>query len=150
MNGDFRRALGFGLLMIAASAALPASAQVVPDGGTATTVTVDGSGRTTVGIAPAGAGDISRNSFTDFSVGTAGVDLDNRLVGARTILSEVTSANRSVISGAAASARHARAFHPGQSERNHRRWRPFHQYRRCDPECRHGGASKSRAGRRTW
>lgn len=99
MNSDFRRALGFGLSMVAALAASSASAQVVPDGGTATTVTVDGSGRTTVGIAPAGAGDISRNSFTDFSVGSAGVDLDNRLIGARTILSEVTSANRSVISG---------------------------------------------------
>ncbi len=99
MNGDFRRALGFGIAMIAACAASPASAQVVPDGGTATTVTVDGDGRIAVGIAPAGAGDISRNTFTDFSVSAAGVDLDNRLIGARTILSEVTSANRSVIGG---------------------------------------------------
>jgi len=99
MNSDFRRALGFGIAMIAACAASPASAQVVPDGGTATTVTVDGDGRIAVGIAPAGAGDISRNTFTDFSVSAAGVDLDNRLIGARTILSEVTSANRSVIGG---------------------------------------------------
>ncbi len=91
------------LLGLAVATAFPAStgqAQVVPDGDTATTVTIDGSGRPVVGIAPAGAGDISRNTFTDFSVGTVGVDLDNRLISARTILSEVTSANRSVITGA--------------------------------------------------
>ncbi|MCC5979361.1 MAG: filamentous hemagglutinin N-terminal domain-containing protein [Salinarimonas sp.] len=99
MSG-FARLAGFhGIVIVAALSVSAAQAQVVPDGGTATTVTIDGSGRPVVGIAPAGAGDISRNTFTDFSVGAVGVDLDNRLIGARTILSEVTSANRSVIGG---------------------------------------------------
>ena len=99
MSGFNRRAFGTAVVALTVLAATTATAQVVPDGGTATTVTVDGDGRTTVGIAPVGAGNISRNTFTDFSVSAAGVDLDNRLIGARTILSEVTSANRSVISG---------------------------------------------------
>ena len=91
-----------GTVMLAATFtySLPvAQAQVTPDGGTATGVTIAGDGRITVDIAPVGASQISRNTFTDFSVPLAGVDLNNTLIGARTILSEVTSANRSFING---------------------------------------------------
>jgi filamentous hemagglutinin family protein len=99
MSAGLRLCLRATVAIISMCAAVPGAAQVVPDGGTATSVTIDGDGRATIGIAPVGASDISRNTFTDFSVSAAGVDLDNRLIGARTILSEVTSANRSFIGG---------------------------------------------------
>lgn len=82
--------------------ALPALAQVVPDGGTSTAVGVDAaSGATMVQIAPVGntASAISHNTYTDFSVGRPGVDLDNRTVNARTILNEVTSSRLSRLDG---------------------------------------------------
>lgn len=72
---------------------------VIPDGTTATTATVGGSGRITVDIAPKSASGTSLNRYTDFNVPSAGVDLNNAVVGARTIINEVTSNNPSVIYG---------------------------------------------------
>ncbi|HSP26755.1 MAG TPA: filamentous hemagglutinin N-terminal domain-containing protein [Saliniramus sp.] len=91
-----RLALSIVLVIAGAGAA---HAQIAPDGGTATNVVVDGGGRFLVDIAPTGASGISRNTYESFSVPAAGVDLDNRVIGARTILNEVTSANRSFING---------------------------------------------------
>lgn len=72
---------------------------VVPDGGTATSVTLSATGQITVGIAPTGAGSISHNTYSDFSVPTSGVNLDNSVVSAGTILNEVTSAKITTIEG---------------------------------------------------
>lgn len=75
--------------------------QVIPDGGTATTVTSDPTnGAAIVQIAPvANQSAISHNTYSEFSVAPAGVDLDNRAVNARTILNEVTSSKISVLAG---------------------------------------------------
>lgn len=80
---------------------IAAQAQVIPDGASATGVTTDpASGRATVAIAPpTNASGISHNTYTSFSVDPAGVDLDNRSVGASTILNEVTSARVSHLNG---------------------------------------------------
>ena len=121
-----------------------AQAQVTPDGGTATGVAIAGDGRITVDIAPVGASQISRNTFTDFSVPRAGVDLNNTLIGARTILSEVTSTNRSFINGPVEIVGQRATFHPGQSQRHHRGWRTLHQYRWRDAECGDGCAGCGR------
>ncbi|WP_162932997.1 filamentous hemagglutinin N-terminal domain-containing protein [Roseovarius sp. EL26] len=71
---------------------------VVPDGGTATTLSPS-SGQITVNIAPADSSSISHNTYTKFSVPNAGVTLDNSVVGAGIILNEVTSANITTIEG---------------------------------------------------
>lgn len=71
---------------------------MVADGGTATSVSVGASGRVTVGIAPAVAG-VSHNTFRDFNVSAAGVDLNNTSVGARNIVAQVTGTNPSVLAG---------------------------------------------------
>lgn len=76
-----------------------ALAQVVPDGATATTATTAVSGKVTVGIAPVVRDGISQNTYTQFSVGAPGVDLNNVGVGARTILNQVTGADPSRIQG---------------------------------------------------
>jgi len=78
-----------------------AMAQVVPDGGTATSVTTDpSSGAATVSIAPPpNISGISHNTYRDFSVAPAGVNLDNRSVNARTIINEVTSSRISNLNG---------------------------------------------------
>lgn len=81
------------------SLSLPAGAQVVPSGATATSVSTATGGRQTVNIAPNRPGGLSYNSYTNFSVAAPGVMLDNRPVGARTIVNEVVSANRSVLAG---------------------------------------------------
>ncbi len=75
-----------------------ASAQITPNGATATSVTTV-NGRPSVNIAPSKPGGLSYNGYTSFSVGKPGAYLDNRSVGARTIVNEVTSANRSLIEG---------------------------------------------------
>lgn len=75
-----------------------AVAQAIPDGATPTSVTSSPSGRERVAIAP-GQGGISRNSYSSFSVGPSGLDFDNRLEGARTIVNEVTSTRRSLLGG---------------------------------------------------
>lgn len=71
----------------------------VPDGATDTTVTYDNSGRALVDIANPVSDGISHNTFTRFNVTEAGLDFDNRFAGARTIISEVTGSERSLIEG---------------------------------------------------
>jgi len=88
------------LLGLSAVFAPPAAAAagIVPDGGTATSVSTGTSGRQTVNIAPGVAG-VSHNTFTSFNVGSAGADLNNTTVAARTIVNQVTSTNPSLIQG---------------------------------------------------
>lgn len=92
-----------------------AYAQVAPDGTTATTVSVGGSGKITVDIAAKNASGTSLNRYTDFNVPTAGLDLNNAVVGARTIINEVTSNNPSLIQGAGSGAGAACPRHHRQS-----------------------------------
>lgn len=75
-----------------------AMASVVPDGGSATVVATGADGRVTVGIAGT-VGGVSVNTYRQFHVLRAGVDLDNRGVGARTILNQVTGTDRSLLAG---------------------------------------------------
>lgn len=83
----------------AALCAWPAFAQVVPDGGTATTVTTAASGKVTVAIAPVVRDGISHNTYTQFSVTAPGVDLSNVGIGARTIVNQVTGVDPSRLLG---------------------------------------------------
>lgn len=76
-----------------------AHSQVVPDGTTTTSVAADASGVSTVSIAPASLSGLSHNTYEEFSVPAAGVNLDNRSVVARTILNEVTSSRISNLNG---------------------------------------------------
>ena len=71
---------------------------IVTDGGTATTVSTAANGHQTVNLAPAFAG-VSNNTYSSFSVDTAGASLNNVGINARTIVNQVTSTNPSVISG---------------------------------------------------
>lgn len=99
-----RRSLGAALRVSAVAAAAMAAvgtslaAGVVPDGGTATTATTGANGRVTVGVA-APVGGVSTNTYRDFNVSKAGVDLDNSAARSRTILNQVTSTNPSVLEG---------------------------------------------------
>lgn len=76
-------------------------AQVVPDGGTATTTSTDSSGVITVQVAPVrNARDaVSYNTYTHFNAPKAGLRLDNVGPAARTIINEVTSTNISRLEG---------------------------------------------------
>ena len=74
------------------------AAGIVPDGGTATSVSTAANGRQTVNIAPSVAG-VSHNTYSSFNVGTVGADLNNTAVAARTIVNQVTSTNPSLIQG---------------------------------------------------
>ena len=74
------------------------AAGIVADGGTATTVSTGPNGRQTVNIAPGVAG-VSHNTYSSFNVGSAGADLNNTTVAARTIVNQVTSTNPSLIQG---------------------------------------------------
>ena len=77
----------------------PAYAQsVIKDGTTSTTVSQDPSGAFTVDIAGAH-DDVSHNKYTEFSVPSAGVTLNNTNVNANLIINEVTSARHSLIEG---------------------------------------------------
>ncbi|WP_112776046.1 filamentous hemagglutinin N-terminal domain-containing protein [Cupriavidus alkaliphilus] len=74
------------------------AAGVIPDGATATTATTGANGRITVGIADP-VGGVSTNTYREFNVPRAGLDLDNNAARARTILNQVTSTNPSVLEG---------------------------------------------------
>ncbi len=74
------------------------SAGVVPDGRTATTVSLDPSGKTLIQLAPV-AGGVSHNVFSQFDVSRAGAAFQNQEVGARSIVAEVRSAQPSLIEG---------------------------------------------------
>lgn len=79
-------------------AATSLAAGVVPDGGTVTTATTGANGRITVGIANP-IGGVSTNTYREFNVPRAGVDLDNNAARARTILNQVTSTKPSLLEG---------------------------------------------------
>ncbi|RKF39402.1 filamentous hemagglutinin [Agrobacterium deltaense] len=97
-----KHSLAASLSLLLCGVALPAFAQVIPDGGSNTTTSIDAtSGATNVQIAPVGnpTSAISHNTYTEFSVNSLGVNLDNRTVNARTILNEVTSSRISNLNG---------------------------------------------------
>lgn len=95
-HGPRLSALAWGALLLTGTSL---GAGVVPDGTTtAPTVTVGANGRITVGITNA-VGGVSTNTYRDFNIPRAGVDLDNRAVLARTILNQVTSTNPSLLEG---------------------------------------------------
>lgn len=71
----------------------------VADGSTPTTITVGSDGHVVVDIAGATSDGVSVNRFDAFDVSEAGLSFDNRLVAARTILSEVTGSEASLIEG---------------------------------------------------
>ncbi|MCA7954178.1 filamentous hemagglutinin N-terminal domain-containing protein [Burkholderia seminalis] len=71
---------------------------IVPDGSTATSVSVGVNGHQTVNIAPA-IGGVSNNTYSSFNVSKAGADLNNVGINARTIVNQVTSTNPSLIHG---------------------------------------------------
>lgn len=99
---NMKHSVAASLSLLLCTVALPAFAQVVPDGGSNTTTSVDAtSGATNVQIAPVGnpTSAISHNTYTEFSVNPLGVNLDNRTVNARTILNEVTSSRISNLNG---------------------------------------------------
>jgi filamentous hemagglutinin family protein len=87
------------VVLVLSAFAAPGWAQVIADGQTATTVTTSTDGHVTVDIAPIVADRVSYNTYTDFNVSEAGLDFDNRIVGARTIVNEVTGSNPSSIMG---------------------------------------------------
>lgn len=74
------------------------AAGIVPDGGTATTVSTAANGQQTVNIAPAFSG-VSQNTYSSFNVSAAGATLNNVGINARTIVNQVTSTNPSLIEG---------------------------------------------------
>jgi filamentous hemagglutinin family protein len=76
-----------------------ALAQAITDGGTATTITTNPGGHQTVSIAQPNSSGVSLNTYTQFSVGAAGLDLDNRTAVATTIVNEVTSSRISELNG---------------------------------------------------
>ncbi|KVX10355.1 filamentous hemagglutinin [Burkholderia ubonensis] len=74
------------------------AAGIVPDGGTATSVSLAPDGRQLVNLAPAVAG-VSSNTYSSFNVTAAGATLNNIGINARTIVNQVTSTNPSLIQG---------------------------------------------------
>ncbi|WP_454764124.1 filamentous hemagglutinin N-terminal domain-containing protein [Cupriavidus campinensis] len=93
-----RAAGGIAGLSLLALAAQCLAAGVVPDGGTSTTAVTGADGRITVGVAGA-VGGVSTNTYREFNVPRAGVDLDNAAARARTILNQVTGTNPSLLEG---------------------------------------------------
>ncbi|WP_367649028.1 filamentous hemagglutinin N-terminal domain-containing protein [Pandoraea iniqua] len=81
-----------------ATAAHCHAAGIVPDGGTATAVSVGADGRQNVAIAAPVYG-VSHNTYTSFNVDRAGATLNNTGVNARTIVNEVTGTAPSLIQG---------------------------------------------------
>ncbi len=77
----------------------PINADIIIDGTTATTVSINVNGATLIGIAPKDINSISHNRYDEFSVNSHGVKLDNSDIFARTIINEVTSNKRSILAG---------------------------------------------------
>ena len=96
-------AYAVGLCKVILGSATALAAGIVPDGGTATTVSTNSAGRQTVNIAPATYG-VSQNTYSSFNVGGAGATLNNSGINARTIVNQVTSTNPSLITGGGPSA----------------------------------------------
>ena len=88
-----------GLFVLMLGMAFGDTQSVVPDGQTATTTSVSPTGQITVDIAPANSDLISHNTYQRFSVPTTGVNLNNQIVQAETIVNEVTSTVLSDIQG---------------------------------------------------
>ena len=86
------------IVAMAGASKFAIGAGIVPDGGTATTVSTGVGGRQTVNIAPA-IGGVSNNTYSSFNVSKAGADLNNVGVNARTVVNQVTSTNLSLIQG---------------------------------------------------
>lgn len=84
--------------LVGALLPLCTSAGVVPDGRTATAVSVAPSGKTLIQLAPA-AGGVSHNVFSRFDVSPPGAAFQNQVVGARSIVAEVRASQPSVIEG---------------------------------------------------
>ncbi|KAB2967967.1 filamentous hemagglutinin N-terminal domain-containing protein [Zoogloea sp.] len=78
--------------------ALHAATGIVPDGSTATSTSLDPSGRTRIQVAPPAAG-VSYNAFSRFDVDRAGAAFQNQDAGARTIVAEVRSGTPSTLEG---------------------------------------------------
>ncbi|KVA06507.1 filamentous hemagglutinin N-terminal domain-containing protein [Burkholderia ubonensis] len=104
-RNSIRRAGAGGLRVVffclAAAGMLPRcalAAGIVPDGGTATSVSLAPDGRQLVNLAPAVAG-VSSNTYSSFNVTAAGATLNNTGINARTIVNQVTSTNPSLIQG---------------------------------------------------
>ncbi|KVS44224.1 filamentous hemagglutinin N-terminal domain-containing protein [Burkholderia ubonensis] len=104
-RNSIRRAGAGGLRVmffcLAAAGTLPRcalAAGIVPDGGTATSVSLAPDGRQLVNLAPAVAG-VSSNTYSSFNVTAAGATLNNTGINARTIVNQVTSTNPSLIQG---------------------------------------------------
>ncbi|WP_367188817.1 filamentous hemagglutinin N-terminal domain-containing protein [Burkholderia sp. Ed8] len=99
--GRFVRAKHLSILLMMSSPAWQNAVfagTIVPDGGTATSVSVGVGGRQTVNIAPS-VGGVSNNTYSSFNVSKAGADLNNVGINARTIVNQVTSTNPSLIQG---------------------------------------------------
>ncbi|VWC41890.1 Filamentous hemagglutinin family outer membrane protein [Burkholderia lata] len=91
--------LSIASLLVAVSFSVQVSAAgIIPDGGTATSVSTGAGERQTVNIAPA-IGGVSNNTYSAFNVSKAGADLNNVGINARTIVNQVTSTNPSLIQG---------------------------------------------------
>ena len=75
------------------------NAEIIADGSTDTSITIDSAGREVIDIAPANTSRISHNRYTQFNVDQKGVLFNNRLAAARTIINEVTGINASEING---------------------------------------------------
>ncbi len=84
------------LLLAAPQASI---AQVVADGSTATSVTVNTDGSVTVGVAPVTRNGVSLNRYDALNVAPPGLVLDNRVEAARTIVNEVTGTGTTTIAG---------------------------------------------------
>ncbi|VVE83226.1 filamentous hemagglutinin N-terminal domain-containing protein [Pandoraea sputorum] len=95
---QFQRVSRYGLATWLAAVAHCYAAGIVPDGGTATSVTVGANGRQNVNIAAPVYG-VSHNTYTSFNVDRAGATLNNTGVNARTIVNEVTGTAPSLIQG---------------------------------------------------
>lgn len=89
-------AAGFALLVMASAACAD---DVVIDGTTATNVMTSPDGRIRVQIAPVTGGGVSLNRFQSFSVGKAGIELDNTSAGASLLINEVTGRSSTKIEG---------------------------------------------------